>query len=74
MNADLQFLNRLRKLSENCRGYRIGKRLSTLDLSVKSGVSEKTIYNIEASSGNVTIKILINISTALEISLEDLLR
>ncbi len=72
-DKNLIYLHQLRTLSDNCRTIRIRKGFSTLDLSVKSEVSERTIYNIECSSGNVTIQTLINLAFALDVKLNDLL-
>lgn len=48
--------------------------MSILDLSVAADVSEKTIYIVESGKGNTTIRNLVNISFALNMTIDDLLK
>ncbi len=61
-------------MSNNCRTKRIEKGWSPLDLAANANVAIQTIYNIEGKTGNVTIRTLVNISSALEMSFEDFIK
>ncbi len=74
MEKALILLHSIRIIGDNCRKIRITRGYSTLDLSAKSDVSERTIYQIESGHCNVTVKTLIYLSQALDCSVEDLIR
>lgn len=73
-NSDLIFLNMLRRMADNCRTKRIDKGWSILDLAAHSNIAIQTAYNLENGSGNITIKTLVNVSCALEIPFENILK
>lgn len=68
-NRDTHFLQTLKNVSNNCKTVRIKSSLTVMDLSVKSGLDVKTIYNIESGVINITLDTLFKICYALEVDL-----
>lgn len=64
----------LKTIGNNVRFYRKKLGLSQIDLAVAVGIDRSYLSEIENGHRNFTIMLLQNISTALSISLEDLLR
>lgn len=53
---------------------RIAKGYSTLDLSVKSELSERTIYQVENGLSAINFKTLVFLAEAFQCSVEELLK
>ncbi len=74
LSNDLIFINMLRRMSDNCRTKRIEKGWSPLDLAANANVAIQTVYNVENKTGNITIRTMVNLSSALEIKFEDFIK
>lgn len=72
-NRDTHFLQTLKNVSNNCRSYRIGKKLKVSDLSAIAKLDMKTIYNIESGVDNITLDTMFKLCYALDINLVVLL-
>lgn len=62
-NADI--LRQLAEIANTVRSERAKRQWSVLDLSAASGVSERTIYNLENGTENCTIYTLLSVCAAL---------
>ncbi len=60
-------------LTVNLRYLRQRSELTQAILAKRSGVPRSTIANLEAGSGNPTLRVLARLSTALRVSMEELL-
>ena len=65
--------NELRKnIADNIRQYRAKQRISQEKLSAMTDISQQHISNIENELVNPSIEVLLKISTALNVTLNDL--
>ncbi len=65
--------NELRKnIADNIRQYRAKQRISQEKLSEMTDISQQHISNIENELVNPSIEVLLKISTALNVTLNDL--
>jgi transcriptional regulator with XRE-family HTH domain len=63
------------RLAKRIRSERENKGFDIIEIVVRSGVSQATLYNLEAGiADNITLKSLVGLSVAFEIDLIMLLR
>jgi len=63
-----------RILAKNIRVLRAENKITQLKLSIKTGISEKTIVSIENETSNPTIETLNEIAEAFNVSVDSLLK
>lgn len=61
-------------LGENIKRFRLGKGLSQVDLAALSNIEQAKIARLESGQANPTLRTLVRICEALEISMEDLVK
>ncbi len=61
-------------LGENIKRFRLGKDLSQVDLAALSNIEQAKIAKLESGQANPTLRTMVRICEALEISLEDLVK
>lgn len=64
----------LKTIGKNIRFLRKKRGLSQIDLAVMVGVDRSYLSGIENGHKNMTIMLLQNVATVLEVALEDLLK
>lgn len=64
----------LKTIGKNIRFLRKKRGLSQIDLAVMVGVDRSYLSGIENGHKNITIMLLQNVATVLEVALEDLLK
>ena len=62
----------LRKIGTRIYQEMVDKKLNRKELAKKSGVTERTIYQLKNFKGNPTLQTLDKIATAFGLTLEDL--
>lgn len=73
-DIDITLLEKSRQLGLKIKAIRLRKEWTVSDLAFYSRMSEKSVYNIEAGEGNITLRSIISISVALEISIAELMQ
>lgn len=61
------------KVGKNIRKLRLDKKIRQLDLADACDFDKQTLYNIEMGKVNLTLKSLLKISKALNVSIKNLL-
>ncbi len=64
----------LARLGERVRAWRDGRRITRKALALSSGVSERYLAQLESGQGNMSILLLRQLSIAMQVPLEDLVR
>jgi transcriptional regulator with XRE-family HTH domain len=67
-------MDELRQIGKNIRKYRLKRNLTQLDLGAACGFEESSIGRLETGKTNPTIKTLLTIANALNVTLSDLVR
>ena len=65
-------MHEIRQIGENIRKFRLKKKLTQLDLAAACGFEESSVGRLENGNTNPTIKTLLKISKALEITITEL--
>jgi XRE family aerobic/anaerobic benzoate catabolism transcriptional regulator len=64
----------LARLGDRVRAWRDSRRITRKALALSSGVSERYLAQLESGQGNMSILLLRQLSTAMQVPLEDLVR
>lgn len=64
----------LARLGDRVRGWRDGRRITRKALALSSGVSERYLAQLESGQGNMSILLLRQLSIAMQVPLEELVR
>jgi transcriptional regulator with XRE-family HTH domain len=67
-------MRELKEIGNNIRKYRLMKSLTQLDLAVACGFEESSIGRLENGNTNPTIKTLLKVANALDITLSQLVK
>lgn len=61
-------------LGGNIKRFRLGKGLSQIDLAALTNIEQAKIARLESGQANPTLRTLVRICEALEVSMEDLVK